>query len=244
MKNSSKVLGTFLLLLMAFTFSVSSYGQIPPPRKETRGGTGWPQCDLINDGNDYNIQVCLILDHIEYLSLCDLYVGYSILNSSTTYVAPSNWTYNPIKDNWKSCIYITFSSQTISDLCAHGEYHFQLDTYCLVDGEYEYANGSENEEEWNQPAPPTELDICCDPDNIIDPLDSGIDGTRNSDQSDYPLDYYIYDFNGNLVQVFRNIDSKKLVNQKVIDLTTIKTGVYIVKYWDGVQIKTEKIFKH
>lgn len=262
MKNLLQHLFTLSMIFIAFSFSLSVHAQNnpgpPPVRPESRGGGTQDDqgCQLVNNGEDQLLKVCFKIDDIAYLDGCSLNVGYNLINSDIIYVDAnsSNWSQDYF-GVWSFCFYINYSGDEIADMCDQNKKFLQFDFYCLENGVYT---------PWYQePLDPMPIDVCCDgiPDDPDNQTGNGNGNlTRNNatkiynhakpneEVPDYKLDneliftdYYVFDINGNLLSIIKN----KLLTtrpQEYISELKLRSGIYIVKYWDGQKMTTDKVY--
>lgn len=244
MKKKLNSLLKFLVVLFAFSFAIPSFGQ-PPIRQETRGGSpppDGPLCELTNNGEDQVLSVCIYVSDYSYFLNCDFQIGYELINSDMIYVDVDNWNQNALGE-WYFCFNILMSGQEISDMCDQGIDYVQLDFFCLENGLYENI--------YDELFDPAEIIMCCDrnpnglmkPKSTINSFELEVDKDYKVNSKETATDYYIFDIFGNQINISKNI-STELSLQQHISTLNIRSGIYIVKYQYGQEIKSEKVYKY
>lgn len=167
-----------------------------------------------------------------------------------TYVDANNWIPSGYPNGeWQTCFEISFSAEEIAYMCANKIDNIQLEFFCLNNGVYENI--------YDKPSDPAPIDLCCDPIDrgnttgnnlsyISTPYNFELDANQSigiESEVDLTTDYYIFDIHGNQINISKNRSIEIPVQQHLSTLN-IPTGIYIIKYWDGEKMITEKVFKN
>jgi hypothetical protein len=250
MKTFTQHLLTFSLFFMTLSFLFPSYahGQAPPLRIESinggNGNTGSDEpCIAVGEEGGFVKNFYVTINSIsfqDFFETCDLYIGYEMITTGMTYQAvPSNGFF-PSNNNPNVLLFhftVTFTAEEISAMCIEQEYIINLDLYCFDaksygDGMTSVTNG----DGFNWP-----VKFCCEEEDDDD--DDGDDDAkvRVSNTNQFS-DYYIYDLHGNQIDILKN-QSTIIPIQEHISNLSIQTGIYFVRFWNGTEMETTKVFK-
>ncbi len=257
MKTLLKKHFTFFAFLVAFSFSLQSFGQPPTVRKEANDGgsggyLGSPNCLDPNEDENYIAYQILLVD-LAYLEDCQLQVKITKGDSLITWLLDSTDFHLVSGDTiYQFNFLLSFNSQETDAICQGEPYDFSINLSCLGD------EGRET----NEPNPNSLYPTCCEADiedegepNNVDPggyllYNPEVDGfEKNIDKEFSPIvethktvDYYLYDINGNMIDLLENISITVTIQEAISNLN-ITTGIYFIRYWDGSKMTSQKVFK-
>jgi len=250
MKTITQHLLTFSYFLMTLTFSLQTYAQITsgPPiiRTETHGGgTGGENICISDNGEDFTLSYSVVFteENLPFLETCDLHIGYDLFRSIIDYIEIPAVDFEQNPFNLNEYIYsfdIVLTTAEISEMCEENINSILLTMFCLENGTYTTIRGEDYP-----------LEMCCaEGSNLYSNekiqtfiLDTKEDSeyTEKMDINQFS-DYYIYDLQGNQIVILQNKSTKISIQEHISNLN-IQTGIYLVRFWNGTDMKTIKVFK-
>jgi hypothetical protein len=145
---------------------------------------------------------------------------------------------------------VTLTSEEIDAMCVEETNHINLDLYCFNNNDGSMTSIT-NGVGFN-----IGVNLCCN--RYIGPDDqSRVSNNKDKiftfdkkEESEYSekrntnqfSDYYIYDLHGNQIVILQNQSTNLTVQEQISNLS-IQTGIYFVRFWNGTEMETTKVFK-
>ncbi|MDF1696066.1 MAG: T9SS type A sorting domain-containing protein [Saprospiraceae bacterium] len=266
MTNFTPYILRISFLFLFFSLAAYSFGQngrggsnLPDVnRTEDDGGGSHSDCITLN-GSDYTLEFTVTINYTNQTQVCPIVFGYTIPGSDIQYLNPiygQAYANGDVVYNFE----LTITPADAAAMCAarlkdEDPTTFEYNFYCANNGDYELYD----------PFIPNGIfgvNLCCsdedltssgNDDNLNNRLNSGtitdvftldihsIEEDQITNQQ--AITYYLYDMYGNQVDKFQNNSTGTSI-QNIIARLSIRSGVYFVRYLDGTQIRTQKVFKH
>lgn len=253
MKKISRTLFTLLVILFGLSTAISSYAQVGGPpniRKESQGGgTKGKEC-IQEDGNDHTITFEIVIDNLAFLDECDLNIGYDLVASDMMYVHPlmSDFIQNPLDPTeYIFDLNIVLTAHELETMCQQDNFTINIDFFCIENGINVSMTGGVG---YN-----FQIYVCCIAQNTTSGKNSNEGNGKNvSNQqqgNEYrsdlrkilATDYTIFDLHGNQVGTIKN-QSIQISPQQCISDLSIRSGMYLVRYWNGTKMEVAKVYKY
>ncbi|MDF1696065.1 MAG: T9SS type A sorting domain-containing protein [Saprospiraceae bacterium] len=265
MINFTPYILRFSFLFLFFSVTTYSFSQnprggsgLPDVRTEDDGGGTHGDCISLN-GSDYTFQFTVTINYATQTLVCPIVFGYTIPDSDIEYISPISGEGFPNGD----IVYLFELTITPADAAAMCDAKlkdtdltsFEYNFYCPNNGDYVLYDEF-------IPTGTFEINLCCSGTDLTSPgnddnLNNRLNAGTNKDiftlDSDLMEDntapiqqevtYFLFDMYGNQVDKIQFSPSEASL-QNVIARLSIQSGVYFVRYLDGTQIRTKKVFKH
>lgn len=240
----------FFLLTLSFSFETFANGQ-PSIRRVVNGGGGNPDPCIPNNGYDYTIKFEVAIaasDFVFFFDNCDLYVGYESLTSDITYIPMPAVGFEPSVGNpdvYVQSFEVLLTGAEIEEMCTQEIYTFNMDLYCLVYDVFQsisYGLGTDFGAGLCCSERPDKRSLTFEDNEAFTLINKVELENSKEDNTNHFSDYYIYDIQGNPIDVLKN-QSTNISAQQHISNLPIPSGIYFIRFWNGSEMETTKVFK-